>query len=81
MNEREQPWTPGPDHTDLDFTLVNPEGDRHIGMSLDEGRIYLACPECRVESPGWTLDLKAPRHRFAGGPDRFARYSWIMGRG
>jgi hypothetical protein len=50
-------------------------------LCVDDHRIYLACPDCRVESPGWTLDdLKAPRTRFAGAPDRFDRYSWIMGR-
>jgi hypothetical protein len=56
------------------------QGHSHA-LCLDEGRIYLACPACRVESPGWTLDLKAPRSRFSGSPDRYARYSWIMGRG
>ena len=30
------------------------------------GGVYLACPDCRVESPGWQLDTKAPRPRFAG---------------
>lgn len=53
MKEREQPWTPGPDHTDLDFTLVNPEGDRHIGMSLDEGRIYRIWQHSAPEPLHW----------------------------
>ncbi len=55
------------------------QGHSHA-LCIDEGRIYLACPDCRVESPGWTLDLKQPRSRFAGADDRFARYSWITGR-
>lgn len=50
-------------------------------LCIDDRRVYLACPDCHVESPGWQLDIKAPRPRFAGAPDRFARYSWIMGRG
>lgn len=50
-------------------------------LCLDDRRVYLACPDCHVESPGWQLDGKAPRPRFAGAPDRFARYSWISGRG
>lgn len=49
-------------------------------LCIDDRRLYLACPECRVESPGWQLDLKAPRQRLAGAPDRFARYAWVMGR-
>ena len=50
-------------------------------LCVDQDRVYLACPACRVESPGWALgDLKAPRARFAGAPDRFDRYAWIMGR-
>lgn len=50
-------------------------------LCIDDRRVYLACPDCHVESPGWQLDEKAPRPRFAGAPDRFARYSWISGRG
>lgn len=49
-------------------------------LCIDDRRLYLACPECHVESPGWQLDLKAPRQRQAGAPDRFARYAWVMGR-
>jgi hypothetical protein len=50
-------------------------------LCVDDRRMYLACPDCHAESPGWELDIKAPRPRFTGAPDRFARYSWIMGRG
>jgi hypothetical protein len=50
-------------------------------LCIDDRRVYLACPQCHVESPGWHLDAKAPRARFTGAPDRFARYSWISGRG
>jgi hypothetical protein len=50
-------------------------------LCVDDNRLYLACPDCRLESPGWRLDIKAPRPRFAGAPDRFARYAWVMGRG
>ena len=49
-------------------------------LCVDEQRVYLACPECRVESPGWVLDVRAPRPRFEGAPDRHERYAWIMGR-
>lgn len=49
-------------------------------LGIDDRRLYLVCPECRVESPGWQLDLKAPRQRLAGAPDRFTRYAWVMGR-
>lgn len=48
-------------------------------LCIDDRRVYLACPDCRVESPGWELDTKAPRPRFAGSPDRFARYAWVTG--
>ena len=82
------PQTDAPDATPLGARAASAvaavrcklQGHSHA-LCIDEGRIYLACPECRVESPGWTLDLKAPRSRFSGAPDRFARYSWIMGRG
>jgi hypothetical protein len=47
---------------------------------VDEQRVYLACPECHVESPGWVLDGRAPRQRFEGSPDRFERYSWFTGK-
>ena len=50
-------------------------------LCIDDQRVYLACPDCHVESPGWQLDNKAPRPRFPGAPDRFTRYSWLMGRG
>ena len=50
-------------------------------LCIDDRRVYLACPDCGVKSPGWELDQKAPRPRFAGAPDRFARYAWVMGRG
>jgi hypothetical protein len=50
-------------------------------LCIDDRRVYLACPDCHMESPGWQLDNKAPRPRFPGAPDRFTRYSWIMGRG
>jgi hypothetical protein len=50
-------------------------------LCVDDRRLYLACPACRIESPGWELDTKAPRPRFAGAPDRFDRYAWIMGVG
>jgi hypothetical protein len=49
-------------------------------LCIEDRRVYLACPDCRVESAGWQLDLTAPRPRFAGAPDRFDRYSWITGR-
>ena len=49
-------------------------------LCIDGPRVYLACPECRVETPGWELDLRSPRQRFDGAPDRFERYAWIMGR-
>jgi len=48
-------------------------------LCIDDRRVYLACPDCRVESPGWHLDDKAPRPRYAGAPDRFARYAWVTG--
>ena len=48
-------------------------------LCIDDRRVYLACPDCRVESPGWELDTKAPRPRFPGSPDRFARYAWVTG--
>ena len=50
-------------------------------LCIEDRRVYLSCQDCHVESPGWHLDIKAPRPRFAGAPDRFARYSWITGRG
>lgn len=28
-------------------------------------RVFLRCAECERETPGWTLDLPAPRQRFA----------------
>jgi len=28
-------------------------------------RVFLRCAECGRETPGWTLDLPAPRQRFA----------------
>lgn len=28
-------------------------------------RVFLGCVECGRETPGWTLDLPAPRQRFA----------------
>lgn len=49
-------------------------------LCIDGPRVFLACHECRVESPGWELDLRAPRQRFDGASDRFDRYAWIMGR-
>jgi hypothetical protein len=49
-------------------------------LCVDEGRLYLSCPDCHLESPGWQLDRNAPRPRFDGAPDRFDRYAWIMGR-
>ena len=49
-------------------------------LCIDGPRVYLACPECRVESPGWQLDLRSPRQRFDGASDRFDRYAWMTGR-
>lgn len=48
-------------------------------LCVDLRRVYLACPECRVESPGWHLGDKGPRLRYSGAPDRFARYAWVTG--
>lgn len=48
-------------------------------LCIDDRRLYLACPECRVESPGWHLDDTGPRPRYPGAPDRFARYAWVTG--
>ena len=48
-------------------------------LCVDEQRVYLACPECQLESPGWVLDGRAPRPRFEGAPDRRERYAWITG--
>ncbi len=48
-------------------------------LCIDDRRVFLGCPDCHVESPGWRLDNKAPRPRFAGAPDRFARYAWVTG--
>jgi hypothetical protein len=48
-------------------------------LCIDDSRVYLACPDCHLESPGWRLDNKAPRPRFPGAPDRFARYAWVTG--
>lgn len=50
-------------------------------LCIDEHRLYLLCTECQVESPGWDLDLRAPRKRFDGAADRFNRYAWIVGKG
>lgn len=49
-------------------------------LCVEGHRLYLTCPECRTESPGWQLDLRAPRPRFAGAPDRFEKYAWMTGR-
>ena len=56
------------------------QGHAHT-LCIEDRRVYLACPECRVESPGWHLDDKGPRLRYAGAPDRHVRYAWIEGRG
>jgi hypothetical protein len=52
----------------------------HDPMLRAEGdRLYLLCPTCGVESPGWQLDRPAPRVRQAGAADRFDRYTWHAG--
>jgi hypothetical protein len=49
-------------------------------LRVDASRMYLSCPSCGIESPGWVLDRREPRQRFSGAPDRFERYAWMMGR-
>ncbi len=49
-------------------------------LQLDAGRVFLACPDCGIESPGWVLDHRQPKPRFDGAPDRFQRYAWMIGR-
>jgi hypothetical protein len=46
-------------------------------LYMDRERLYLYCPTCRLESPGWSLEGPAPRPRQAGAPDRYSRYSWL----
>ncbi len=46
-------------------------------LRFDPERMFLCCPTCRVESPGWQLDQPAPRLRQPGASDRFARYRWL----
>lgn len=49
-------------------------------LRVDASRLYLSCPSCGIESPGWVLDGREPRPRFAGAADRFERYAWMIGR-
>ncbi len=40
MSRPERPWMPGPHDTHVDFALINPEGDRHIGFVQRDGCWY-----------------------------------------
>ena len=33
-------------------------------LHYESRRVFLSCAECQRETPGWTLDLPAPRQRF-----------------
>jgi len=46
-------------------------------MRFDRDRVYLYCPECHLESPGWDLDSPAPHLSQPGAPDRFERYAQL----
>ena len=46
-------------------------------MRFDRDRVYLYCPECHLESPGWDLDSPAPHLSNPGAPDRFERYAQL----
>ncbi|HEX7085646.1 MAG TPA: hypothetical protein VF198_04745 [Vicinamibacterales bacterium] len=49
-------------------------------LRIDTARVFLACPDCGNQSPGWVLDQQQPKPRFDGAPDRFQRYAWMTGR-
>ncbi|HEY8536379.1 MAG TPA: hypothetical protein VIL25_08010 [Vicinamibacterales bacterium] len=49
-------------------------------LRVDTTRLFLACPDCGIQSPGWVLDRRQPKPRFDGAPDRFQRYAWMTGR-
>jgi hypothetical protein len=46
-------------------------------LCFDQGRMFLYCSTCRLESPGWSLDRPTPRVRQTGAPDRHRRYAWL----
>ncbi len=46
-------------------------------MRFDRDRVYLYCPECHLESPGWDLDGPPPHLSQPGAPDRYERYSQL----
>ncbi len=46
-------------------------------MRFDRDRVYLYCPECHLESPGWDLDGRPPHLSQPGAPDRYKRYSQL----
>ncbi len=46
-------------------------------MRFGRDRLYLYCPDCHLESPGWDLDSPAPQLSQPGAPDRFVRYSQL----
>lgn len=37
---QEQPWIPGPEDTRFAWTLINPNGDRHLAFDDAAGRFY-----------------------------------------
>jgi hypothetical protein len=46
-------------------------------MRFDRDRVYLYCPDCHLESPGWDLDSRRPHLSQPGAPDRFERYAQL----
>ncbi|GII86212.1 hypothetical protein Ssi03_42020 [Sphaerisporangium siamense] len=40
MKMREEPWTPGPNDSPFGFTLLNPQGDRHLAFDDRRGHWY-----------------------------------------
>jgi hypothetical protein len=51
--------------------------DHKLSMRFDQDRVYLYCPDCHLESPGWDLDGRRPHLSQPGAPDRFKRYSQL----
>ena len=46
-------------------------------MRFGQDRVYLYCPDCHLESPGWDLDSPAPHMSQPGAPDRYKRYALL----
>ena len=40
MSQPERPWMPGPNDLPWTMSLINPQGDRHLGFNDQEGRFY-----------------------------------------